>query len=209
MLATFFRKTVDKTAFFCYYFMATFKGDFMSQFVFDFDQFAAEGGVQRDLSGLLVHVKSRRFFDLATPDPEFSDSPGFTVRSDDQFLLPRSKDGKIEVARFFQHLQLFLTEGQQKGEKNGAAIYNEIVERGLPVLGPNVGQFLYEHQELIPVELRGNVALVFWGKVYRRLSDQGRCVWYLYWNGYRWTWEYGLLAQDYWSACAHAVLFAG
>lgn len=153
-----------------------------------------------------AQFKDRRYFDLATPDPGFEFS-NFTVRPEDQ-LPGRPIEGRIEVTRFSEHFTFFLTDSQQKvGGTNGSKIYNELKERKLPVLGPNVGQYLYEHQELIPVELRGKKMLVFWGKVYRDSSGY-RCVRSLDWDGERWRWDYGWIGLGRWSAYGQVVLLA-
>lgn len=142
------------------------------------------------------------FFDLSTPDPEF---PDYTARPEDQ-LPGRLQEGKIAIDRFFASLTLFITEGQKKGPVNGNTIYDHLKVNNLPVLGPNVGQFLYEHQDLIPTELRGKVLLIFW-KIYR---DMGGCycVWCLFWNDTSWIWEHLELDSDYWFGTDQALLLA-
>lgn len=176
----------------------------MPSLTFNLVQFAADGGTQDDLDELALRVKNRRWFDLATADPDF---PGFTERSEDQ-LPGRPLAGKIEIGRFFDSLKLLVTDEQQKGTVNGGKIYDYLKRMNAPVLGPNVGEFLYQNQELIPVELRGKVVLLFWGKIYCN-SDDGCCVRFLYWYGKRWVWNYCWInGGGSWLARDRAVVLA-
>lgn len=175
----------------------------MANLTIDLDQLETLGCTQADLDAFVVRIASRTWFDLATPDPEFS---GFTVEDDDQ-LPGRPLEGKLEIGTIFDYLKLLVTNEQQKGPVNGGSIFDHLKGTEALVFGPNVGQLLYENQHLIPAELRGKVVLVFWGKVYRD-SDCNRCVRYLYWRGKRWMWRYYWIDSDFWIAGRRAVVLA-
>lgn len=148
-------------------------------------------------------MEMTRFFDLATPDPEFS---GFTAEDDDQ-LPGRPTEGRLEIDTIFEHLALLVTDAQQQGPTNGELIFDELKGTSTPVFGPSVGQLLHDNQHIIPVELRGRIVLVFWGKIYRD-SDRDRCVRCLCWVGSRWVWHYYWVGYDYWNASYRAVVLA-
>lgn len=145
-----------------------------------------------------------RFFDLATPDPEF---PDFTVLPEDQ-LPGRITEGRLEIGpEFFRrHFTLFFTEEQQTRRVRGGTIYDRLKAMNAPVLGPNVGQFLYERQKLIPVELRGKVAFVFWGEIFHITFGENRYVRYLAWDGLQWSWFFDWVDGVGWDDYAAAVL---
>lgn len=139
------------------------------------------------------------YFDLATPDPYFSD---FVDRPEDQ-LSGRPLAGKIAIRQFFESIAFFATERQQKGgSENGGTIYENLRERNLTVIGPNVGQYILENAHLFPADLRGKHALAFWGKVYRS-SGGHRYVRGLYWGGVKWTWFYKCVDEGDWGWPTH------
>lgn len=173
----------------------------MSLPISDYPALAASGGTQEDLDAFAARITSRTWSDLATPDPEFS---GFTVEDDDQ-LPGRPTEWKLEIGTIFGCLLLFIIEPQQNGLVNGGLIFDHLKKTGALVLGPNVGQFLYENQHLIPVGLRGKVVLMFWGKVYRG-SGRRRYVRCLYWDGGWWAWSCSSFDHDYLGAYYRAVV---
>lgn len=85
--------------------------------------------------------------------------------------------------------------------KSGESSINgeEMVRRARQELRINLGQhdaeFLLEHQNKIPQELR-KYALVFTGTVWRDPRGD-RCVAYLSWNGERWILRFSLLSYDW------------
>jgi hypothetical protein len=175
----------------------------MANLVFDLQAFEAAGGTQADLDALMGRIVARTLFDLATPDPEF---PGFTDEDDDQ-LPGRPLVGKLEIGTIFDCLLLLVTNEQQEGSVNGELIFGHLKGTEALVLGPNIGQFLYENQHLIPFELQGKVVLVFWGKIYRD-SARRRYVRCLCWSSERLVWGYCWVDYGYWNAKDCAVVLA-
>jgi hypothetical protein len=153
--------------------------------------------------------KTTQYLDLSAPDPEFTSEfvDFFTVRPEDQ-IPGRPTEGHIEISQLMSSLEFFVTEEQRQGElMRGSSIYREIKEHNLPVLGPNVGQFLYEHQDIIPTELRYKVEFMFWGKVYRA-NNENPVVRGLRWSGSEnmWVWSWRVVKAGYWRIENHAVL---
>lgn len=144
--------------------------------------------------------KPSPWFDLTSPDPVFCD----LENTWDQ-LPGRPKKGKIEIARFFERLRFFTTDAQQNGYVNGGKIFQEFKRTNAAVLGMNVGQYLFENQDLIPVEFRGKVDMVFWGNIYLHPGNL-RFVRYLGWSNDRWFWYSRWIDSNFWGSNVHAVL---
>ncbi len=89
---------------------------------------------------------------------------------------------------------LFLSEGQQNGKViQGNQLREEL--KGRPVYNANLLDYLLAHPELIPESWKGK-HICFWGTICR--ASVGRlCVRYLYWDGYRWDWDYLWLDNDF------------
>jgi len=154
-------------------------------FSFNFDEFAANGGTQEDLDAFAAQIASRTWFDLAIPDPDFFEH---VIDPRDQ-LSARPVEGRLAIATVFERLQLHVFDFQvmESGEVRGYEVLSDLRIAEALVLGPNLGQLLYENQHLIPEEFR-NRKLFFWGKIYRDPEDD-RYVRCLYWNGSAWQWS--------------------
>lgn len=85
----------------------------------------------------------------------------------------------------------------KEGEKS--IVGHEMVKRSKEMnahLGQDDGQYLLDHQQDIPVSLRGKVAFVFtnW-----RRPDSSDDVCRVYWNDGRWVRGWLWLGRDYWN----------
>lgn len=76
---------------------------------------------------------------------------------------------------------------------------------GKPVLNATVLDFLFEHQEFIPDDWKGN-AVFFWGTIYRSAGG-GLCVRFLCWSVGGWDRDYDWLG-DGWSSSSPAAVSA-
>ncbi|MBI4458101.1 hypothetical protein HY633_04010 [Candidatus Uhrbacteria bacterium] len=82
-------------------------------------------------------------------------------------------------------IRLFLAEGQKNsGWLTGHDLRKELADK--PVLNANVLDYLLAHQELIPEEWKGKVAVLFWGTIYRDAIGS-LYVRYADWRGDRWV----------------------
>lgn len=137
-------------------------------------------------------------FDLATPDPDFRD---FVAIGEDQ--LPGSVyGGAIRVFVDGVDLRLYVTEEQQYGSATTEGIFEHLAVANLPVLGPNVGEFLRTNPWRIPKGLPDNVRLVFAGKIYRNGDNNSfhRYVRYLRkGNDGDWEWCHALTDGNFWN----------
>lgn len=119
------------------------------------------------LDELTPQMRNRGWFDLTTPDPAMNSR--YSIHPEDK-LPGRPTEGKIKIARFFERLQFFSLDEELLGyndDMRGSRIFEYLKAHNLPVLGPNVGEFLHKNQHLIPTELQGKVSFVFWGQIYR------------------------------------------
>lgn len=123
-------------------------------------------------------------FDLATPDPAFPLHLPWNFQ-----LAGRPRQGLIDVAVFSRCFDLV---SRSKNSTHWAFL-KDLSRTRVPVLGPNVGEFLFQHQELIPCEFRGTVSLLFPGMLYRDYAcgrfERLCCARSLDWRFGSWAWE--------------------
>ena len=124
---------------------------------------------------------------------------GLTIRREDQ--LKEVTCGQLAFSA--DTLALFLTKTQMVRAVSGHDILKEI--EGQPALNANALDFLLEHQELIPKELKG-MKIFFWGTIFYSNQAEVRVVRYLYWNGLCWNAGAGTLEAAFNSNMPTAII---
>jgi hypothetical protein len=142
-------------------------------------------GVQRLLSGTAKVVIEKHVVDL-NADPFVPD--GWKVEEHQ-----KSGNGSGTLEWDAEKVEFYLDDGQQ-GDKyvEGNKLRKRLAVK--PVLNANVLDYLLKNPDLIPESWKkdeqGNTRYIFfWGTIYRRDSDGGLCVRYLFWGDGRWHWS--------------------
>ena len=101
-------------------------------------------------------------------------------------------------------ITIYLSEGQKKGKGTirGFDLQDDLDNQ--PVLNACTLDHFLAHPELIPEEWK-SIKVFFWGTVYSQ-RDGYLCVRYLFWDGYRWGWDYKRTDSFFHCNCTAACL---